>query len=112
MASNLLETINSKKGLLTDIIDYSNDSIVSKTIAKNNGGSAVTFAFDKGQGLTEHRSPVDALVYIIEGSGLISISGVDHEMSAGEIIIMPANEPHAVKAVEKLKMLLIMLKIA
>ncbi len=111
MSSTLLETVNSKKELLANIIDYSNDSIVSKTLAKNNGGSAVTFAFDKGQGLTEHRSPVDALVYIIDGTGIITISGVEHTLNEGEIIIMPANEPHAVKAIEKMKMLLIMLKI-
>ena len=109
--ATILDVVNSKKENLNNIIEYSTDSIVSKTIVKNNGGSAVAFAFDAGQALSEHRSPVDALVYIIEGKALITISGNENEVNGGELIIMPANYPHAVKAIEKMKMLLIMLKI-
>lgn len=111
MSSIILDTVNSQKEALANIIDFSNDSIVSKTIVKNNGGSAIAFAFDQGQGLTEHTSPVDALVYIIEGSAIITISGNENSMTAGDVIVMPANHPHAVKALTKLKMMLVMLKI-
>lgn len=111
MSSIINETINSSKANLVDLIDYSADSIVSKTLAKNNGGSAIIFAFDKDQGLTEHISPVDAMIYIVEGRGIITIGGKDNDMSTGETVIMPASVPHAVKAIDKLKMLLIMLKV-
>ncbi len=111
MESTILDKVNSQNFPLVDIIDYSTDSIVSKTIAKNNGGSAIVFSFDMGQGLTEHNSPVDALIYLIEGEGTITVNGKVSEMQAGEIIAMPANSPHSVKATKKMKMMLIMLKI-
>ncbi len=111
MPSNILDLVHSKKHTLSELIDYSTDAIVSKTIAKNNGGSAVIFAFYAGQGLSEHTSPVDALVYIVEGEGEISISGDINRLKQGELIVMPANEPHSVKALQNMKMMLVMLKI-
>jgi len=111
MSSNILDLVHSKKHELAEIIDYSVDAIVSKTIVKNNGGSAIAFAFYGGQGLTEHTSPVDAIVYIIEGEGEVAISGNLNHLTKGDVIIMPAGEPHSVKAIENMKMLLVMLKI-
>ena len=111
MESTILESINSKSMMLNDVIDYSSESIVSKTLVKNRGGSSIIFAFDKGLGLTEHTSPVDALVQIVEGEAVITIGGIENKISQGGIIIMPANIPHAVKAVTSMKMLLVMLKV-
>lgn len=111
MSSIINESINSQKEVLANLIDVTDDSIVSKTLAKNNGGSVVLFAFDAKQGLSEHTSPVDALIYIVEGDAIITIGSNENQLSVGETIVMPANIPHAVKAETKMKMLLIMLKI-
>ena len=91
-------------------IEYSDDSIVSKEIHNTEAGSVTLFAFDKNQGLSEHTAPFDALVQIIDGTGTIIIDGSEHQVNAGELIIMPANVPHAVKAYDKFKMLLTMIK--
>jgi quercetin dioxygenase-like cupin family protein len=95
---------------LIDSIEYQKDSAVSKTIIKQNNGNVTIFAFDQGQGLSEHTTPFDALVYIIDGEAKISIAGEDHLLKQGEMIIMPANKPHALKAVMKFKMMLVMIK--
>ena len=93
-----------------DIIEYQDGSIVSKTILKKESGNVSLFAFEKGEALSEHSAPFDAMVQIIDGIGEIVIDGVAHSLSAGESIIMPANVPHAVNAKERFKMLLTMIK--
>ncbi|HOW42391.1 MAG TPA: cupin domain-containing protein [Candidatus Omnitrophota bacterium] len=95
---------------LSDLLNYQTDSIVSQEIVKKSSGTVTLFAFDKGQGLSEHTAPFDALVYIVDGKVEITISGKPLIVKKGEIIIMPANKPHALKAVQKFKMLLVMMK--
>ncbi len=95
---------------LKDYIIYSDDSIVSKTLLNKQAGTVTLFAFDKGQGLSEHKASYDAMVYILDGSAQIIIAGKPQNASAGEIIVMPADVPHAIKAQEKFKMLLVMIR--
>ena len=95
---------------LAGLVEYQDDAIVSKEIIKKNTGTVTLFAFDKGQGLSEHTAPFDALVYILDGKAEISISGTSSDVIAGQIIMMPANKPHALKAIERFKMMLIMIK--
>jgi len=95
---------------LANCIDYQEGSVVSRTIIKKDTGTVTVFAFDKDQGLSEHTAPFDALVHIVEGKAEITISGESQVAAAGEMIIMPANQPHAVKATEKFKMLLVMIR--
>lgn len=95
---------------LSELLQYQSDAIVSREIVKKDTGTVTLFAFDKGQGLSEHTAPFDALVSIVDGRAEITISGKPAIVKKGEIIIMPANKPHAVKAVEKFKMLLIMIR--
>ena len=97
-------------GNLLDLVDYQDGSIVSKEIIKKDKGTVTLFAFDKGQGLSEHTAPFDALVYILDGKAEVLISGQPFSLKAGEIIIMPANKPHALKAMERFKMLLVMVR--
>lgn len=97
-------------GNLVSLIDYQDGSVVSKEVIKKEKGSVTLFAFDKGQGLSEHTAPFDALVYIVDGRAQISIAGKPHNLKAGEVIIMPANSPHSLKAMERFKMLLVMIK--
>jgi quercetin dioxygenase-like cupin family protein len=92
------------------MIDYQAGSVVSKTIIDKPTGTVTLFAFAEDQGLSEHTAPFDALVYLVDGEAAITISGKTHNVKAGEIIIMPANDPHALKAVTRFKMLLIMIK--
>ena len=103
----------SEKGVkmtLTGLTEYGENAIVSRTIVENASGTLTVFAFDEGQGLSEHSAPFDAIVQVIDGEADIKINGQSHYLKAGDIIIMPANIPHAVKAVTKFKMLLTMLK--
>ena len=95
---------------LNEIIDYQKDSVVSRTLIKKKTGTVTLFAFDLGQALSEHTAPFDAMAYILDGEVEITISGKAFHLKTGEMIIMPANEPHALKAVKKYKMLLIMVK--
>lgn len=92
------------------LLDYQDSSVVSREIIKKETGTVTLFAFDKGQGLSEHTAPFDALVYIADGSAEISIAGKPNLIKKGEMIIMPANKPHALKAVSRFKMLLIMIR--
>ena len=85
-------------------------TVVSRTIIERNAGSVTLFAFDKEQGLSEHTSPFDALAYILDGEADITISGQSILMKAGEAVIMPANKSHSLKAVERFKMMLVMIK--
>ena len=95
---------------LADLVDYQEGSVVSRTIIDQKTGTVTLFAFAEGQGLSEHTAPFDALVQVVEGAVEISISGKPFPVKAGEMIIMPANEPHALKAVGKFKMLLTMIR--
>lgn len=95
---------------LAGLAPYTDGGITSKTLSANAGGSITFFSFDKGQALSEHSAPFDAFVQILEGKAEIKISGVPNIVSAGEFIIMPGNVPHALKALEKFKMLLVMIK--
>jgi len=95
---------------MSTLVDYQNDAVVSSEIIKKDTGTVTLFAFDKGQGLSEHTASFDALVYIVDGSAQIIISGKSNKIKAGEMIIMPANKPHALKAIKKFKMLLVMIK--
>ena len=91
-------------------VDVAKGGIVSKQFIKNKGGNITLFAFDKGQGLSEHTAPFDAIVQIIEGKAEVSVYGKKHIVSEGEMINMPANIPHALHAAEAFKMCLIMIK--
>jgi quercetin dioxygenase-like cupin family protein len=95
---------------LTALVEYAKDSVVSKTILSKSVGSITLFAFDKGQSLSEHTSPYDAVVQVLDGSARLTIGDRDKTACAGQLIIMPANVPHAVIAEEKFKMLLIMIR--
>jgi quercetin dioxygenase-like cupin family protein len=94
----------------SDIIDYQENSVVSRTIIDKTVGSVTFFAFAEDQGLSEHSAPYDALVYITDGEAEIVISGKPHRLKKDEIIIMPANEPHSLSAITKFKMMLVMIK--
>jgi quercetin dioxygenase-like cupin family protein len=95
---------------LEKLVDYQTASVVSKTIIKQPTGTVTLFAFDKGEGLSEHTTPFDALVYLVDGEAEITISGKLNSVKKGEMIIMPANQPHALKAKERFKMMLVMIK--
>ena len=95
---------------LAGLVDYHADSIVSREILKKATGTVTLFAFAQGQGLSEHTAPFDALVHILDGAAKITISEKDHKLQAGEMIIMPANEPHALMSLDKFKMILVMIK--
>ena len=92
------------------LADYAADSIVSKTILDKPAGTITLFAFDKGQKLSEHTAPYDAVVQVLDGAAVITIDGEKKQVAAGEIIIMPGNIPHAVAAIERFKMLLTMIR--
>jgi quercetin dioxygenase-like cupin family protein len=101
---------DTKAERLVDLIDYQDGSVVSKTLIKKDTGTVTVFAFDQYQGLSEHTAPFDAMVVVVDGTVEITISGNPMVLSKGQMIIMPANEPHALKAVERFKMMLIMIK--
>lgn len=95
---------------LSDLVKYQENAVVSSEILKKDAGTVTVFAFDKGQGLSEHTAPFDALVNIIDGWAEVSISGKLFTVKEGEMIVMPADKPHSLKAMEKFKMLLVMIK--
>ena len=95
---------------LTDLIDYQEGAVVSRTIIDKKAGTVTLFAFDESQGLSEHTAPYDALVYLLDGEADVVISGKPVRLKKGEITIMPANEPHALTAVTRFKMLLTMIR--
>lgn len=100
----------SQKLSLLELVSYQEGSVVSRQITKADAGNVTLFAFDAGQELSEHTAPFDALVHVLEGEAEIRISGQAYRLSAGEAIIMPANEPHALRATQKFKMLLTMIR--
>ncbi|MFX1411804.1 MAG: cupin domain-containing protein [Promethearchaeota archaeon] len=92
------------------MLDYQEGSVVSRMLINKNEGTVTLFSFDKNEGLSEHTTPFDALVYVFDGKVKITISNKDYLLEKGQMIIMPANEPHALNALEKFKMMLIMIK--
>jgi quercetin dioxygenase-like cupin family protein len=99
-----------KAAKLTDLVTYQEGAIVSKTIVEKKTGTVTLFAFDGGQGLSEHTAPFDALVCILDGEATVTISGKSHRIKEGEAILMPANEPHALEGPGKFKMMLTMIR--
>ncbi|MBW2609086.1 MAG: cupin domain-containing protein [Deltaproteobacteria bacterium] len=95
---------------IVGLVDYQERAVVSATLIEKTTGTVTVFAFDQGQGLSEHTAPFDAMVCILDGKAEISISGNPNTLGQGDMIIMPANEPHALKAIEKFKMMLIMIR--
>ena len=95
---------------LTDLVGYQKDAVVSKTIIDKKTGTVTLFAFDQGQGLSEHTAPFDAMVQVLDGEVEIRIAGNPYRLNAGQTIIMPANQPHALTAVAPFKMLLTMIR--
>jgi quercetin dioxygenase-like cupin family protein len=106
------EKILAKPASIDELTAYQDGSIVSRTLINKKAGTVTLFSFDEGQSLSEHTAPFDALVHILDGEAEIIISGSSNFVKEGELIILPANQPHAVKAVKKFKMLLIMIKSA
>jgi quercetin dioxygenase-like cupin family protein len=96
---------------LSGLIDYQEGSVVSRTLIDKKAGTVTLFAFDENQGLSEHTAPYDALVYVVDGEVEVTISGKPIQLKQGEVTIMPANEPHALAAKTRFKMLLTMIKV-
>jgi quercetin dioxygenase-like cupin family protein len=95
---------------VVDLLQYQDGSIVSRVLLKNKGGTVTLFAFDTDEGLSEHTAPFDALVVVTDGEAEVEIAGESFKVRQGETIILPANQPHAVKATTKFKMMLIMIR--
>jgi quercetin dioxygenase-like cupin family protein len=108
MGSNEFE--KGKAFSFNDSIEYSDGGIVSKTVLKKESGNISLFSFDKGEALSEHTAPFDAMIQVIDGKGEVTVGGKPNILTAGQTIIMPANISHAVKAVERFKMVLTMIK--
>jgi len=111
------ETLSKPKGLsgaevgrAAKLVNYQDGSIVSREIVKKPTGSVTVFAFDEGQGLSEHTAPFDALVQVVEGAAEIMISSQPYQLQAGEMIVMPAGQSHALKALDRFKMILTMIR--
>ena len=104
------ELVPAQAVALAGQVDYVAGSVVSRTLAKKPTGTITLFAFDAGQGLSEHQTPYDAFVQVVDGVGTLRIGGKDVVAKAGEVVVMPANIPHAVQATERFKMLLVMIR--
>lgn len=106
---NIIEA-KARSQKLIDLVNYQKGSVVSRTIVDKKNGTVTLFAFDSGQGLSEHTAPFDALVFLLDGEAEITISGTANRLNKGDMILMPANEPHSMNAVSEIKMLLIMIR--
>lgn len=95
---------------LASLVDYQSGSVVSRTVIDRRVGTVTLFAFDQGQGLSEHTAPYDALVQVLDGAVEVTISGTPHRVEKGQIIIMPANQPHALRSLTPFKMMLVMIR--
>lgn len=95
---------------LAKLVEYQEGAVVSREVVRRETGTVTVFAFDAGQGLSEHTAPFDALVLIIDGEATITIAGTSHHLTAGDMIIMPAGKPHALQAVKRFKMMLVMIR--
>ena len=105
-----VENLVGQKIELVNLVDYQEASVVSRTIIDKKKGTVTLFAFDKGQGLSEHTAPFNAMVYLLDGEAEITISGKPICLKDGEMVILPANHPHELKAIKRFKMLLIMIR--
>jgi quercetin dioxygenase-like cupin family protein len=103
-------SIHSQPRPMAELVDYQPGAVVSRALVTKPTGSVTLFAFDKGEGLSEHMAPFDALVHVLDGEVEITISKQPMRLRTGEAVIMPANEPHALKALSRFKMLLVMIK--
>lgn len=108
----MTEGIESRVFKLAELVTYQDGAIVSRQVTKGNGGSVTAFAFDAGQGLSEHTTPHEALLQVIDGSARVQIAAATHRVSCGEAIRLPSDVPHAVYADERFKMLLVMIRSA
>ena len=104
------ETKDNRPMNLVQVIQYQDAAVVSRTLIKSDAGTVTLFAFDQGQELSEHTAPFDALVHVLDGTAEIRINQDTYSVGEGEILTMPANEPHALRAVARFKMLLTMIK--
>jgi quercetin dioxygenase-like cupin family protein len=104
------EKIGSAPGAIADMVQYQAGTVVSRTLVKKPHGTVTLFAFDAGEGLSEHTAPFEALVVVIDGEGEMTVSGTAHRVSAGQLLRFPAGEPHAVRAVQRFKMMLVMVR--
>ena len=104
-----MDQANSSAALI-DLVEYQEGGVVSKTLIDKQTGTVTLFAFDKGQGLSEHSAPFDAMVCVLDGLAEITIGGDPVEVGQGEMIIMPADIPHALSAIEPFKMMLVMIR--
>ena len=95
---------------LKELVEYQKGSVVSRTVIDKNSGTVTLFAFDEGEGLSEHAAPFDAMVIDLEGNVEVKISGESNRLEEGDVIIMPANKPHALKALTRFKMMLVMIR--
>jgi quercetin dioxygenase-like cupin family protein len=100
----------SQPGKLADLIEYQEGSVVSRTIIDKKAGTVTLFAFDKGEGLSEHTSPYEALIYIVDGEAEVKIATKSSVLKAGDMIMLPANKPHALRGVQRFKMFLVMIR--
>nr|AUG44365.1 cupin [uncultured bacterium] len=103
-------TVTGEVLTMTSLVAYQEGSVVSRTMIDKQVGTITAFAFDAGQGLSEHTAPYDAFVQILDGEAEITIAGEPQQLTAGQMIIMPANKPHSLKAVKRFKMLLVMIR--
>ena len=110
MKQEVAEKLIAQQASAHDLLDYQEGSVVSRTLIDKKTGTVTLFAFDEGQGLSEHTAPFDALVHIIDGEAEITISGKGIHVKGGEMIIMPAHEPHALRALKRFKMVLVMIR--
>jgi quercetin dioxygenase-like cupin family protein len=104
------DTLTGRALALTELVQYQTGAVVSRTLIDKKIGTLTLFAFDDGQGLSEHTAPYDAFVQIVEGAADVTIAGTAHRVSTGQMIIMPANLPHALRAAGRFKMLLVMIR--
>jgi quercetin dioxygenase-like cupin family protein len=93
-----------------DLVAYASGTVVSRAVIKKSTGNVTIFSFDKGEGLSEHTAPFDALVQVLDGVAEVTVDKVPHRVTAGELIVMPAGKPHALKALERFKMMLVMIR--
>lgn len=106
----LSKTPSEKVLATSELVNYQEGSVVSRTLSQTKNGTVTVFAFDEGQGLSEHTAPFDAMAFLLDGEAQVNIQGKEQTVKAGEMIIMPANQPHSLTALKKFKMLLVMLR--
>lgn len=109
-ASDVKELVPGQKAVIASLVSYQSGSVVSRTIINDRAGTVTLFAFDEGEGLSEHTAPYDALLHILEGEAEVTIAGNRNRIEQGEAIILPAGKPHAVRALSECKMLLTMIR--